>query len=60
MVNFFKYPKRHLKKLIKDGEYVEAIKLGKSLESKFSDDYDLYDEKYKKELQELESQLKSL
>lgn len=40
MVNFFKYPKRHLKKLIKDGEYVEAIELGKSLESKFSDDYD--------------------
>ena len=40
MVGFFKYPKRQLKKLIKDGEYVEAIELGKSLEPKFSDDHD--------------------
>ncbi|HJJ22504.1 MAG TPA: tetratricopeptide repeat protein [Nitrosopumilus sp.] len=40
MVSLFRYPKRHLKKLIKEGEYVEAIELGKSLESKFSNDHD--------------------
>ena len=40
MVSFFRYPKRRLKKLIKEGEYVEAIEFGNSLESKFSDDAD--------------------
>ena len=40
MVSFFRYPKRRLKKLIKEGEYAQAIELGKSLESKFSDDHD--------------------
>jgi len=40
MVSIFRYPKRHLKKLIREGEYVEAIELGNSLESKFSDDPD--------------------
>ncbi|MBL7001703.1 MAG: tetratricopeptide repeat protein [Nitrosopumilus sp.] len=40
MVSLFRYPKRHLKKLIKEGEYVEAIELGVSLESKFSNDPD--------------------
>ena len=40
MVNIFRHPKRHLKKLISEGEYVEAIELGDSLESKFSDDHD--------------------
>ena len=40
MVGLFSYPKRHLKKLIKDGEYVEAIEFGKSIASKFSQDYD--------------------
>ena len=40
MVSLFRYPKRRLKKLIREGEYVEAIKLGNSLESKFSDDPD--------------------
>ena len=40
MVGLFSYPKRRLKKLIKEGEYVEAIEFGKSIESKFSEDYD--------------------
>jgi tetratricopeptide (TPR) repeat protein len=40
MVGLFSYPKRHLKKLIKDGEYVEALEFGKNLESKFSKDSD--------------------
>jgi len=40
MVGFFKQPKRHLKKLLKDGEYDEAVAFGKSLESKYSDDPD--------------------
>ena len=40
MPSLFRYPKRRLKKLLKEGEYVEAIKFGKSLESKFSDDPD--------------------
>ena len=40
MVSLFRYPKRRLKKLIREGEYVEAIEFGKSLESKFSDDPD--------------------
>ena len=40
MVGLFKKPKRHMKKLIKDGEYDEAIAFGKNLESKYSDDHD--------------------
>ena len=40
MVDIFRYPKRRLKKLIQEGEYDEAIRLGKSLESKYSDDHD--------------------
>ncbi len=40
MVGFFKKPKRQLRKLIKDGEYNEAIEFGKSLESEYSDDPD--------------------
>ena len=40
MVGLFKHPKRRLKKLLKDGEYDEAIKFGKSLESEYSDDHD--------------------
>ena len=40
MVSLFRYPKRTLKKLIREGEYVEAIELGNSLESKFSNDHD--------------------
>ncbi len=40
MVSLFRYPKRRLKKLIREGEYVEAIEFANSLESKFSDDSD--------------------
>jgi len=40
MVSLFRYPKRRLKKLIREGEYVEAIEFANSLESKFSDDHD--------------------
>ena len=40
MVGLFKQPKRRLKKLIKDGEYVDAITFGKSLESEYFDDSD--------------------
>ena len=40
MVGLFKQPKRRLKKLIKDGEYIDAIEFGKNLESDYSDDYD--------------------
>jgi len=40
MVSVFRYPKRRLKKLIREGEYVEAIEFGNSLESKFSNDPD--------------------
>ncbi|WP_316505901.1 tetratricopeptide repeat protein [Nitrosopumilus sp.] len=40
MVGLFNYPKRRLKKLIKEGEYDEAIALGESLESDYSDDHD--------------------
>ena len=34
------YPKRKIKKLIADGEYVKAIELGKNIESKYVDDHD--------------------
>jgi len=40
MVGLFKHPKRRLKKLLKDGEYDEAVSFGKSLESEYSDDSD--------------------
>ncbi|HJJ20711.1 MAG: tetratricopeptide repeat protein [Candidatus Nitrosopumilus limneticus] len=40
MVGLFKQPKRHLKKLVRDGEYTEAITFGKNLESDYSDDSD--------------------
>jgi len=40
MVGLFKKPKRHLKKLLKEGEYDEAITFGMNLESEFSDDHD--------------------
>ncbi|MDX1595557.1 MAG: tetratricopeptide repeat protein [Nitrosopumilaceae archaeon] len=40
MVSFFKYPKRHLRKLVQEGEYVDALEYGKSLEPKFSEDAD--------------------
>ena len=40
MTGLFTYPKRHLKKLVKNGEYVEALEFGKSLQEKFSNDAD--------------------
>lgn len=40
MVGLFKHPKRRLKKLLKDGEYDEAIAYGRDLESEYSDDHD--------------------
>ena len=40
MIGLFKKPKRQLKKLLKDGEYDEAVAFGKSLESEYSDDPD--------------------
>ena len=42
MVGFVIYPKRHLKKLIDKGEYIEAIEYAKSIESKFENDYDFW------------------
>ena len=42
MVGLFSYPKRHLKKLVKNGDYKEAIEFGESIEDKFSDDSDYY------------------
>jgi len=40
MVGLFKHPKRRIKKLLKDGEYDEAITYGMNLESEYSDDHD--------------------
>jgi len=40
MVGLFKHPKRRIKKLLRDGEYDEAIAFGKNLESQYSDDHD--------------------
>jgi len=40
VVGLFKHPKRHLKKLLKDGEYDEAVAFGKKLESEYSEDPD--------------------
>ena len=40
MIGLFSYPKRHLKKLVSNGDYVEALEFGKSLQEKLSDDYD--------------------
>jgi len=40
LVGFFSYPKRKLKKFVKEGEYKEALEFGKSIEGKYSDDPD--------------------
>lgn len=42
LVGMFSFPKRHLRKLVKEGEYLEALEFGKSLEKKHSDDPDLF------------------
>ena len=41
MVGLFSYPKRKLRKLVKQGEYKEAVEFGKSLEEKNPNDPDL-------------------
>jgi hypothetical protein len=38
--SFLNNQKRHLKKLIRDGEYTDAIVFGKNLEPEYSDDSD--------------------
>ncbi len=40
MVGLFNKPKRHIKKLLRDGEYDEAIKFSLNLESEYSNDHD--------------------
>ena len=40
MVGLFSYPKRKLRKLIKEGEFEEAIALGNSMEEKYQYDPD--------------------
>ena len=40
MVSLFRYPKRRLKKLIRDGEYSDALEFASTLESKLSNDPD--------------------
>jgi tetratricopeptide (TPR) repeat protein len=41
LVGLFSYPKRKLRKLVKEGEYKEAVDFGKSLEQKNPNDSDL-------------------
>ena len=40
MAGLFKQPKRKLKKLVRDGEYDDAVTFGKSLEPEYSEDSD--------------------
>ena len=40
LVSLFRYPKRRLRKLVKEGEYKEAVEFGKSLEEKNPNDPD--------------------
>ena len=39
-MGLFRYPKRKLKKLLKEGEYKKAVEFGTSIESDFTDDPD--------------------
>lgn len=41
MTGLFSYPKRRLRNLVKDGDYLEALEFGKNLEKKHPDDPDL-------------------
>ena len=41
MVGFFSRPKNRIRKLVKEGEYKEALELGKSLEEKNPKDTDV-------------------
>lgn len=38
MAGLFSYPKRRLKKLVRDGEYVEALEFGHGIEPKYAGD----------------------
>ena len=40
MAGFALYPKRKMRKLLREGEYTDAIKFGKTIEPKFVDDHD--------------------
>ena len=40
MAGPFQYPKRKLRKMIKKGEYAEALEYGNSIESKYAEDHD--------------------
>jgi len=40
LVSFLKYPKRHLRKLVHQGDYIEALEFGKSIEAQFLEDPD--------------------
>ena len=42
MVSLINYPKRKLRKLVRSGEYLQALKLGKELEKKLPNDPDLF------------------
>jgi len=42
MAGFIIHPKRHLRKLINKGDYVEAIEYAKSIELKFKNDSDFW------------------
>jgi len=42
LVGLFSHPKRRLKKLLRDGEYKEALEFGYSIEEKYSDDPDFF------------------
>ncbi len=42
LIGLFNYPKRHLKKLLKEGEYKEALEFGYSIEEKYSNDPDFF------------------
>ena len=41
LTGLFSYPKRKLRKLVKEGEYKDAVEFGKSLEQKNPNDSDL-------------------
>ena len=40
LTGLFSYPKRNLRKLIRNGDFKEAIELGNNLEEKYSQDHD--------------------
>lgn len=40
MAPLFRYPKRRLRKMVKNGEYAEALQYGMSIESEYAEDHD--------------------